>query len=744
MKNVLKVNPNERVDISDFRFAARDALVDSFSELSNQFLCNPGVYEKSVLSGFNMTNPSGDQVQVTRGRAILHQRYNGTVVKSILTTAGDTSKTVDISAYPDATYGIYIRFEAPPGEPEGRVFWNPTGAGSEYTQTMETRYVANWSLRIEVSTPGEEWLQIGTVIKPGMSITDQRDMYFEGVVSSGYTSGWSTEGGGSSTDRDTDRSTYGIGDLHTFVAAVRQCLTDIKGRGIRDWYSKGIGGINVGFDDDPIEGHLAVGDDAFYMQLSGNLSVINFGTGANFRYSRTNKDYYWNSSSATTLILSETALYPDGLGLGTTGSHWASFYVGSTNTYGARYLSCCEDDTSPDFTNQVEDTINMLSASLIYTDGYSGAHLSRKKETYVKDTGTPQTARKQLLVEGIQAITEIDHSTTPGVTLENSIKIGSGAAIISGQDAFIYGASGGAIELTDLWDGSSSGGLTTETKTYLTSTTNGYDNCLWLYIWLRKDGTFWLEPFGPEIKSGYVWTEGGGRYSPRTESGLPQSGFDKIDYLLVDVCWLVYGKAKTSGTASDVINLSGAIYGGNGYRHIEKADYSDSTAIEPLVYFTDTGFTTPLVLSLNNVDTTDKYKRSPGIPIVSRKARIAISGQVYMTAAASCTLRVGDISDESTVLYNTDYISPPSAFSNTPASFSFIQINTTGGNFTYTFSGIVDIDIFHVLNGTTDLYEQQFISRFGYTGTAALGMNISLLGFYWNRQERDILSFSTY
>ncbi|MFA5028483.1 MAG: hypothetical protein WC713_11470, partial [Candidatus Methylomirabilota bacterium] len=78
-----------------------------------------------------------------------------------------------------------------------------------------------------------------------------------------YRSGWSVDGGGVFADRSVDRATYGVGDLQMFSAAVRQCLEDIKGRGLRRWWDRDIGGLNIGFDADPVEDVLAVGDANF-------------------------------------------------------------------------------------------------------------------------------------------------------------------------------------------------------------------------------------------------------------------------------------------------------------------------------------------------------------------------------------------------------------------------------------------------------------------------------------------------
>jgi len=327
MKNLLKVDPNERVDLSDFQYLANESISDQTTELINQFLCNSTTYPRSILSGFDMSNPSGNQVRVETGKAILHQRLNGVVVQSVLATTGDTYKIIDLSTYADNTYGIYLRFEQIPGSSDGRIFWNSSGTGSEYTQTMETRYTANWSLRIEVGSPGAEWFQIGTVVKPGMSITDSRDLYFEGPVDQSYQSGWSSDGGGSSTDRNPNRATYGITDLHTFVSATRQCLEDIKGRGLRNWYESSIGGMNIGFTGDPTLNKLAIGDTNFYMKMSGaNVPSIQFDDGSYFEYTRTtdtlaivhNTDTLITIDSTGTTINRHLDVTPDSGSIGAT------------------------------------------------------------------------------------------------------------------------------------------------------------------------------------------------------------------------------------------------------------------------------------------------------------------------------------------------------------------------------------------------------------------------------------------
>jgi hypothetical protein len=272
----LNVSSNERIDISDFRFLAGESSRAALRQLGHKFLMEDSIATSEdrtgyILSGFAMSNPAASQLRVTKGKALLSQRLDGAVVQGVVTTEGDASKTLDLNSYASGTYGVYIRFEEIQGESQGRIFWNNTGNGSEYTDSVPTRYVASWGFRVEATSPGIEWLKIGEVDKDTMVITDQRPFYFEGNVDSSYQSGWSINGGGSAADRSANRADFGVTSLHEFTRAMRQCLEDIKGRGLRRWWEADIGGMNIGFSDDPIEGRLAIGNDEFYLDVIGTV-----------------------------------------------------------------------------------------------------------------------------------------------------------------------------------------------------------------------------------------------------------------------------------------------------------------------------------------------------------------------------------------------------------------------------------------------------------------------------------------
>ena len=261
-KNRLRVQANERVDLADFSSISGDHLFANLEEIFDNFACSPSRTRSWVIDGFTMSNPAGSQIQVDLGRAILAQRRDGAVKYGILATAGDSEKIVDLNTYPPGLYGVYVRFEEVQDSFQSRIFWNPAGVGSEYAQTIATAWAAQWGVRVELNLPGEEWMLIGTVDQATMTITDLRNFYFEGQTPY-FLSGWSAEGGGSADDRDPDRGANGVTDVQMMTAALRQSIEDIRGRGLRRWWEKGIGGLNVGFDTDPTEGRIGIGHDTF-------------------------------------------------------------------------------------------------------------------------------------------------------------------------------------------------------------------------------------------------------------------------------------------------------------------------------------------------------------------------------------------------------------------------------------------------------------------------------------------------
>ena len=351
-KNKLRVESNERIDIQDFEFLALEGIHDNTEQLLENLACSSNRTKQWVLSGFAMSNPSAKQLQATKGKAILAERRDGSVRYGMLVTEGDATKIVDLNTYAAGDYGIYIRFEAVPGDAESRMFWNPAGDGSEFANTVNTRYLANWSLRVESASPGAEWMRIGEVAQATMDITDEREFYFEGSLPDSYESGWSADGGGMANDRNADRSTYGITDLQGFTAATRQCLTDIKGRGLREWYERDIGGMNIGFDADPVEGKLALGDAGYFLGLSGSSNPqINFDSEDYLEFTRSTSTMKLTFATSDSYNWTASAFAPIGTrDLGASGARWDSSYFNAIDGKTAEITSdnVTADTGSPD------------------------------------------------------------------------------------------------------------------------------------------------------------------------------------------------------------------------------------------------------------------------------------------------------------------------------------------------------------------------------------------------------------
>lgn len=407
-KDLLRVEPNERVDMGDFEFLVNDGMKDVYRHLGEQFLCDPSRTRSWVVSGFAMSNPGGSQLQVTKGKAILAYRANGVVQYGMVTTEGDATKIVDLNGWTPQTYGVYIRFEYVPGDLQSRLFWDPSGAGTEFAQTINTRLQANWSLRVEFSSPGDEWLKIGEVAQATMAFTSLHEYFFEGagggivdlaaaytwngtaLVTTGdtsevqvgdwislksdgrffeiaslvpntsvtlvftqlpdtfpagppgtsarspvepYLSGWSTEGGGTANDRSMDRAAYAVSDLQMFTAAMRQCIEDIKGRGLRKWWEKDIGGMNIGFDAEPTENFLNVGDANCGLGLYGGQVYLNLDTGPDMlKYARATNELTLEINNNDIYTWDVNAFWPEAvnLDLGTATNGWNKLFLETT------------------------------------------------------------------------------------------------------------------------------------------------------------------------------------------------------------------------------------------------------------------------------------------------------------------------------------------------------------------------------------------------------------------------------
>jgi hypothetical protein len=292
---------NERVDLADLNFAVQETPLQVAREPWAYFGMDPKAASPGyVVSGFETTNPAGNQVQVNLGVALLGRRVGLEVSYGLFTATGDATQLLDISSYQSGTYGVYIKFDQQLSADANRTFWQTTNGGSEYAESTPTRITSTWQMTVVPLSPGPEWLQIASVQMQGCIITDMRPLYFEGRVDQNYVSTW-----GQGSDRDSNRGANGVGDLQSFVSAMRSAIEDVKGPGLTRWWENKIGGQNIGFAGTPLPGRTAWTDVDFFAQGDSTAPYINFAPSSTFGFNRNSATM--SATVSATQVLSMTA-----------------------------------------------------------------------------------------------------------------------------------------------------------------------------------------------------------------------------------------------------------------------------------------------------------------------------------------------------------------------------------------------------------------------------------------------------
>lgn len=274
--------PNERVDLGDLEAMQNNARTDLRASLS-QFLMGdaPDTYALTQWLVEQEIVPTST-VKVTRGTALgaeLRDDPDGTVEFGVPFGAeGVSTLHPSFVGLPAATYGIYVRFLHVSGSSGTRRFYNP-GTELEESQGVDTRDVAGWEAAVSASSPGDEWHKVASVVWGGATVVTANisgvaNYFFEGSDAANFVDFW----GDGVNDRNTDRAAYGIGDLYTWVQAVRRQLNDIIG-GV-GWYSEPDTSLSaVGA---AVTAHLADDTDPHgadltqtNLQVDGNLTLTN-------------------------------------------------------------------------------------------------------------------------------------------------------------------------------------------------------------------------------------------------------------------------------------------------------------------------------------------------------------------------------------------------------------------------------------------------------------------------------------
>lgn len=246
-RDIVKFLPNERVDIGDAEAIQRNVLTDHRAHWLGFVFGNTTTAAdlRRICVPFTMSVNTTSSVTVTAGVGIASELLpdNSREWGVIFGNEVQASQVLDFTGQPSNTYTVYVRYTNSPGKVGARVFWNST-TNDEDVDTIETRYVVDWDVTFGTSSPGDEYIPIGTVAWDGSllagDLVPNTHMFFEGDSGASYAQEW----GDGANDRNVDRLTYGINDLYTWIHAVRRQITDIIGAG-KEWYEEPVNSLDA-------------------------------------------------------------------------------------------------------------------------------------------------------------------------------------------------------------------------------------------------------------------------------------------------------------------------------------------------------------------------------------------------------------------------------------------------------------------------------------------------------------------
>lgn len=315
MPAILKIANNQRVDREDFEFTSETPL--EFARQIGDVFLMPADVPQAIISGFTMDEPVVGQFRVTQGTAFLSYRDKGQLKHGAISSEGDAEKIIDVSSLANDTYGVWIRFELTDSAFQNKIFWN-AATTSEITQSVATRRVVNWNVKLSVAAPTSEWVKIGEVpIASGNAgtIVDQRPLYFENAPSAAYARTW---GGGD--DRNADRATYGVMDLRTMLDALTKKVEELQSgtnaeAGTQRWWVAPVNSLDDMF---PLSG--SIGDPT---RVRGNFEPLDSVT-----HSVGSASLRWLNVHAANILATELVAVGTA-DIGTTGTRWSSGYFGT-------------------------------------------------------------------------------------------------------------------------------------------------------------------------------------------------------------------------------------------------------------------------------------------------------------------------------------------------------------------------------------------------------------------------------
>lgn len=234
-KSWARTERGERIDQPDFqRVAERGPNLAVTQILSEMVWGQDGA--GAILFGFACTNPGvGDpNMTVTRGAAIAGFRDRGQAYLGAVLAGGDASKTINVSTFPNGTYGVYVRLELRDAAFQNRIFWDQlaTPVPVEVARSVPTLRSEDWSIAFEIISPGVEWLQVASFTLTGGvpgAITDRRRFLFEPRADASNL--WTDNDWGSVAERNSNRTANGIHSLSRWIRAVGRQFQEVIGFG---------------------------------------------------------------------------------------------------------------------------------------------------------------------------------------------------------------------------------------------------------------------------------------------------------------------------------------------------------------------------------------------------------------------------------------------------------------------------------------------------------------------------------
>lgn len=266
--------PGQRVEATDAIEVAVDSPVRSIQALVRDVIMGQGApVQNAVISGFQVQapgTPTTGTLTVSGGQAIVGFRRNGQTEFGMVLGGGSAQKSTDVTAVADGVYGVYVRFEFQEGFFANRFFWNPLALTPvETPANVATRLVEDWSLTVDVVSPGPEWVQVASFdLNAGVvsNVTDQRPFAFDTATGTVTDAEWGTIG-----DRLDPN-----GALREVVLGLERQVQDLLGDSSNTWRAAvPVGGALMSNGSKPVNGSLVPDATAAERNLGSASAAFN-------------------------------------------------------------------------------------------------------------------------------------------------------------------------------------------------------------------------------------------------------------------------------------------------------------------------------------------------------------------------------------------------------------------------------------------------------------------------------------